>query len=490
MGVIRRHPYLVICLVCALFLYHPLLAPGLPNTADGMLHLYRSALWRWAWSDGVLLPRWQTILYQGYGYPVLSFNPPLLYAATALLSLLTASILTAFKAVILLACLSYALSMYLWAQDGVGKEGALVAAVAYTFATWRFRELFYQGNYQQFLAWSLYPWVLFFFHRLAWRPSRAYFLAATLSLAAVMLSHTISAMLFLPFVAAYAAVLAAYYRERAWMRLMGAALVAALLVAFFWLPALAETRYTQVHALTQGFYDVAAHVLRPQEILADSPVLDLGAINPAMPYNYGRMLLLLAVIGALAVISPGPGGSRRLHLVVAACGLLAVTFMFLPQSLPVWRSVPFLNLAEFPARYYGVGFICAALLAGGAMLWLQSRPRLLLASMAAAIVGLILAVAVYQFPRAFLAPDVTERGFLVYEKDSEALGTTSADEFLSVWVTQPPRDAVLTPDLSRQALVNAPPGVTATVERVTAQELHLHVEAAATADITDRKSVV
>jgi len=51
----------------------PLLLPGLPNTADGLLHLYRTALWRWAWDDGVFWPCWHTLLYRGYGYPLFNF---------------------------------------------------------------------------------------------------------------------------------------------------------------------------------------------------------------------------------------------------------------------------------------------------------------------------------------------------------------------------------------------------------------------------------
>jgi uncharacterized membrane protein len=93
--------------------------------------------------------------------------------------------------------------MYLWARDILGKAGALVAAVAYTFATYRFRELYYQGNYAQFLAWSLYPWILFFFRRLSVSPSRSLLGAALLSYSALLLSHNISAMLFTPFLGLY-----------------------------------------------------------------------------------------------------------------------------------------------------------------------------------------------------------------------------------------------------------------------------------------------
>jgi len=53
---LRRHlallgkidPFIPVCVLLSLLLVEPLLKPGLPNTADGLLHFFRSALWRWA----------------------------------------------------------------------------------------------------------------------------------------------------------------------------------------------------------------------------------------------------------------------------------------------------------------------------------------------------------------------------------------------------------------------------------------------------------
>ncbi|MGH2541862.1 MAG: hypothetical protein ACRDIB_03640, partial [Ardenticatenaceae bacterium] len=67
------------CLLCAVLLFQPFLATGFPNTADGLLHTYRAALWRWAWNDGIFWPRWHTLLYSGYGYPLGNFAPPHFY---------------------------------------------------------------------------------------------------------------------------------------------------------------------------------------------------------------------------------------------------------------------------------------------------------------------------------------------------------------------------------------------------------------------------
>jgi uncharacterized membrane protein len=246
-------PFVVVSALLGLFLFAPFVQAGLPQAPDGILHFYRAALWRWAWDDGVLWPRWHTLLYQGYGYPALSFSAPLLYALSALLSFITPSLPVALKGALLLACLAYAVGMYLWVRDILGIHAAIVASAAYTFATFRFRELYFLGGYAQFLAWSLYPWVLFFYHRLAIRPTRGRFVGAVLSLAGVIFSHNISAMLFAPVFVAYVLGLTVMYRDRsAWRRLLSATACALAATAIFWLPALGEMRYVRTYVLTQG----------------------------------------------------------------------------------------------------------------------------------------------------------------------------------------------------------------------------------------------
>ena len=150
----------------AFFLVQPyIFHDGLPLTADGTLHFQRILLWRWAWQDGVWWPRWHTLLARGYGYPLFTFAPPLFYAAGAALQALFSPV-WALKILIVMACLAYAFGMYNWAREHLSADAAFVAAAAYVLAPYRFRELYVQGNYPQFLAWSLFPWVVLTWRRL------------------------------------------------------------------------------------------------------------------------------------------------------------------------------------------------------------------------------------------------------------------------------------------------------------------------------------
>jgi hypothetical protein len=472
------------CVCLALFLFHPLLADGLPRTGDGILHFYRSALWQWSLDEGTPWPRWHTFLYRGYGYPMMNFNPPLLYYLTIAFNQVTGNLILAYKAVLFAACLSYVLGMYVWSRDVLGKTAALVAATAYGFATFRFRELYYQGNYPQFLAWSLYPWIFFFFRRLAVAPTRTSFLAALLSYAALLLSHNISVMLFSPFLGLYVLWHAiANRRNRFWYAPFVAMVGAIALAAVYLLPALAETGYTRVSVLTEGYFDVAEHFISEEAFFAGTPRLDYRAANPVMPYNFGRLHLALALVGALALARRSLALSTRLHILFALLAVPLLAFMMLPPSLVVWRGVPGIAFAEFPTRMYGPSFLFSSFLVGASMLWLRPYRRLRFVAAAAIIVALIVAVAPYQFPRHFFPVEVSLQGVMDFE-ENHAVGTTSANEFLSIWTPEPPETRAVSRRLERSVLVEPPPGVEAEVVEATAHTLQMRVQAANPAELS------
>ena len=498
----RVDPYLLACIVCAFLLFQPLLAAGLPNTSDGQLHLYRAALYRWSWADGVWWPRWHTLLHQGYGYPLMNFTPPLQYALVALLSLITPNFLVAFKGILLLACLNYTVGMYHWARPPLGPTGALIAAVAYTFAPYRFRELYFQGNYGQFLAWSLYPWILYFFQRLIQAPQRRYLLGATLSYAALLLTHNISTLLFTPLLGAYilwltilnaktqrrkdagfsttTTFLALFYPALAVLGSIG-------LAAVYLLPALGENATTQVQALTQGFFDVGSHFVRWRELLASTPLLDERATNPPMPFNFGSVHLALLGLGALSLFYRVDRRNHRAqsHLVFALLLGGLFTFLLLPATLPIWRALPPLAFVEFPTRCFGVILLCTAFVAGGASQWLPTTPRWRMTSLLVLICALMVAVAPYQFPRPFLQPQLTPTGYLAYEQRSNTLGTTSADEFLPRWVVnKPTQPAATSADGLQRVPINPAVGLTVQQQLISAQAINLSVTASTANTVT------
>jgi 6-pyruvoyl-tetrahydropterin synthase related domain len=571
--------YLILALTALPAMLPMLLSTGLPNTADGVLHLYRTFELDRAWRDGVLYPRIAPDFAYGYGYPIFNYYAPLFYFFSQALHVVGISLEWAMKAAILITFFLYPLGMYLFARRWLSRGAALAAGVAYLYAPYRFYEAFIQGDYPQFLALALVPFCLWAAtpgrqqpapppppstrsmpasapDRQQPRPGKGMRFAFVAAYGALLLAHNITALIATPLIGAYIVFvsvdemrrtrsLPVVVRRSAWTAL--AIALAVGLTAFFWLPALGEQRYVHIDKLTSGFFDFRKYFLTPAELLSPNIPPDLAGVNPYIPFNVGPVIGLLAAAGLvlgmgvrLAARCRGhcgaevlktsarwlatplwPCGRGRLRrpqracpgalpgergaapaqaplgfqwfCAAAAAGLAAMT---LPVSAPLWEHVPLLVLTEFPWRFVGLAAIPLAMLAGYAVSLLTGHngfagagvhpvtglrpvPAVLTAGtfaqsastglrpaptsrafvngsyVTAAVIALIMLDSfVYLFPRTpFLAyGDPSLSDIAKFEISSQALGTTSAAEYLPVWTQRRMYDSPLTSQLLRDAI--------------------------------------
>lgn len=484
-----RHldPALLAALLLPVFAILPLIRhAGLPNTADGPVHLMRQVELNQAWQQGVFYPRWAADLALGHGMPLFSYAPPALYQITQLFHVLGLPLDAAMKGSLVLDFVLYSLGMFLFARRIFGAPAALVAASAYVYAPYRLREAFIQGNYGQFTGLAFYPFILWGFHGLLTDPRpRRYLLPAALALSGLLLSHNISAMLFAPLLLAYLAFLLFTPRPgRDRLRLLPQTSFAILLglglSALFWLPAFGERAQIRLEGITQGFFDFRDNFITLAELTAVPRPLDQMAINPEFPLALGLgqvagagLAVLLLIAGVAAAVrpsrtpppAPGRAGPARilgrpagLHVAFFGLALAIYAFLALPASQAVWEAVPLLELAEFPWRMLGPALLAAAFLCGGAfqLLTAPAQPADRPAHPAGRDERFLLPIGVFAFvvlnvyylvPAQFIpwgTPSPAEA--VAYEAQSGALGTTSTGEFLPRWADRFPRPETLQPD--------------------------------------------
>ena len=482
-------PGLLLAILLSLFAIMPLLAhAGLPNTADGPVHLMRQAELNQAWKDGILYPRWAPDLAYGHGMPLFNYAPPLLYHLSQTLHLTGLALDDSMKGTVMLMMVLHSVGMYLFARDLFGPRAGLLAAAVYLYAPYRLREAFIQGNYGQFCGLAFYPLILWSVYRLATRNQMRYLLLAAISLAGLLLSHNISAMIFAPLLVAYLVFLlvlttrAPQGSQSGWRkqdaapssRTLGAILVRCLaatgmglgLAAFFWLPAFGERNMIRLSGITSGFFDFRHNFITLAELLALPRPLDLSAINPHYPLSLGVAqvasaalamlgLVIYAIRDANSRIRAKAGNVSSLaigHTLFFALAFAAYAFLTLPQSRLVWESVPMLSLAEFPWRLLGPAILSAAVLTGAIIYLLERitlRSNLPGVPNWIAAIGLCLIIAVnlvYLFPVQFIPWGTpTPVDVMAYEIESEAIGTTSTGEFLPRWADRYPSPETLAP---------------------------------------------
>jgi len=492
----------------ALFVILPLLKTGLPATADTPIHFYRALEFSQSWGPGTLYPRWAPDLAYGYGYPLWVFAPPLPYVIPLLLTTVGASLETGLKGLIILAVLTYALGAYLFARHHLGSKAGLIAAAIYTLAPFALREvLLYGGNYPQYLAIGLYPWVLWGLSRIHRRASCFNILLTAALYGAVMLSHLFHVLIFTPVAVGYALMLwisdlrftiydlrldeVFVNRKSKIVNLLASALAMALgllATAFFWIPAFFERAYTRS---TDDVYlavsPIFSRFLNWGELLAWPQPLDARAANPWVPFSLGMGALFLALLGAVALLRPkrvrptdprlmrtevaGPvlseaEGSRtrpeqqkmwsaqsRLSLRLQGLfflALLATTiFMMLSISTPVWTNIPLLAVAEFPWRLLGLANLSLAFLGGASVhLFKDSRKQSWFSLFG--VVAVLLSSSVYLYPpRPFVHYDDSQVGMIIYEMATRTIGTTTLGEYLPVWVKDVPATSPIAEEMAR-----------------------------------------
>ncbi len=444
----------------------PLWGAGLLNTrggGDSPFLLLRTHQLAANLRAGVLPARWMPDAAYGFGYPFFSYYAALPYYVAASLKLVGLDILTAIKLTQTLFLAAAALCMYQWSQRVLHtRAGAWLAAVAYAAAPFHLVNLYVRGDsLSEFAAFAFYPLILWGFDRLTSQPSLRRVLLPALAYAGLIVTHNASALIFSPFILLYATlrvVQTAAHRLETSSRSLGRhsvilllpLLIGLLLSAWFWLPALAETRYVQLDAQTSGYFFYGNH-FRGTDLVQRSLLFDYATGQEKVsPFAMGLAQAILALAGALLVSLKGlrslalvpdipskavgatqdPGG---MTLGFGLLGLLISTWLMTPLSQMVWDHLPLLPMVQFPWRFLSIQALFAALLIGAAVPHLGIQGRGLVWLVTLVLGGLLLATALMGLRPDYLsisADDVTPERLQLYELFSGNIGSTIRYEYL------------------------------------------------------------
>lgn len=449
----------------------PLLAGRLPWAADTLIHFYRLVELDHLLRHGYLFSRWSPDLAYGYGFPLFHFYAPLSYYVAGTLTLLgldfTPALLATFISLVIVA----GLSAYAWAADTFGRRAGVVAAATYVTAPYLLYNVYHRGALAEVLAMALMPAILWAMTRLARDGTPRFLVLSTLLYAALLLGHNITALVFTPVMVVYAAVLAVQCSRQRVFRIpysmWNAALALALglgLSAFFWAPAVLERNSVQTFQLfSPQAFDYHFHFITLGELFSPPVTVDPNLVLPPTPRSIGLIPLALAITGV------GLGWrrwDRRQKTLARLVGVLALgsLFLTLPQSVGIWDALPLLRFVQFPWRFLGLASLGVAFLAGSAFADEGPEKRASETGSNRTLVRRVLTVCLvvsgcvmYGFTWQYvpyLAPIVrpTVADIARYERESGALGTTSAGDYL-------PNTVRKLPDANALAERYAPSGV-------------------------------
>lgn len=446
---------------------HPLMFGTLPESPDGLLHLYRLVALDHAVSEGNIWPRYAPGLAFGYGVPIFNFYAPLYLYPFELLHQLGLSFVDSLLVGLGILTVVGALGAFLMGRMWVQRDpttsliAGLVAAVAYAYAPYTFYNMPRRMAIAEFVALAVLPWVAWAFWRLSERPTRWRFIVAVILYLLFIPLHnitTIAGTLLL-----VALCLHVWQRQRrqeksfayhTLIQLSLAGISAIALTCFFWLPALAETDYAQINAATENVGDI--QVENNFHTLADTFALprpaDLTEIHPPVPRPVGWPQVLLGITAIGVVLYQGRWSGQlwqeRRWMLLSVGLALAFIVLTLPISGVVYRYVPLLGYTQFPWRMLGPASLMLAMLASAGGVAINTLVRSVWGKAlwtTAILAGLVLyglpwLYGVY-IPRPQADTIVDAQNF---ERATGWVGTASFNEYLPRWTQELPPTNQLT----------------------------------------------
>ena len=352
--------FIALLIVLSIIPAFPLIHPGLPSTHDGPDHVARIMAFYQNLEDGILIPRWGAFLNWGYGHPILEFLYPLPSYIASIFHILGLSFFDATKLVFALGPILSFIFMYLWLKGFMARESSVLGAVLYSYAPYRFVDLYVRGDIGENLAFAFIPASLFFIYRLYKKKDYLNIILGSFSIGLLILSHNAIALITVPLIFLYGLYLwwNLKLEKKFIVNFLTLFILGFLLSLFFWLPALLEGKYTLRNIVTKGGY-INSFVSLQKLVFG--------------PWNFGGSGLFTVQLGIVQWISlvASPFLIYKYYikkdknfafaLVLLMFSLLAI-FIMLPISNFLWSNIILLQNLQFPWRFLALTVFTTAVL--------------------------------------------------------------------------------------------------------------------------------
>jgi uncharacterized membrane protein len=204
--------------------------------------------------------------------------------------------LTSLKCMMFLGVVLSGLGMLLLTRSFWGREGALVSAVAYMYVPYRMVNLYIRGDFAEAFAMAVLPFILYFFHQMVTKPGSLYLIGSVISYAALIFTHNCTALIFSGFLFFFLAFLS--LQNRSWKSFFKGLLAvtwALGLSAIFWIPALLEKKWVNIHLIYSHFaLDFHNNFIEISRLLSPTWSFEEASGGQGLPLQIGWLHILLA----------------------------------------------------------------------------------------------------------------------------------------------------------------------------------------------------
>ncbi len=302
-----------------------------------------------------LIPRWSAELNGTFGYPNFIFTYHTPYYIASLFHAFGFHLVNSVKLTLGVTYILSGVFFYIWLRNHVSDKAALIGALLYQYAPYRFVTMHFRATLGESTAQMMLPLCTLCLYHFNVKKTYLSEIIATVSIALLILTHQAITLLGIPLLVVYNLYLwKSQSRKVTLWRTLRPFFSAALLTTYYWLPILAESQFTlqflyppkiQQAQLISFFYSGWKYGL-----LFQGPH---GELSPSLGYVHwaGIGIALVNIIRGL--------GSKFLKytFILFCCYFLAA------QSFsPTWTLFPILQKIQFSYRFVGILILFSSLI--------------------------------------------------------------------------------------------------------------------------------
>jgi len=371
--------YLLFLLLATIPALKTLISNGFFTSHDSEYHLVRLIHFFTEISRGQFPVRLSFDLAHGYSYPIFNFFYPLIYYLSSFVYLIGFSFGNSLKIIVFLSLILSVLFCYLWLCQHFSKIASFVGAFLYLYVPYRFSATFVSGAFGIVLAFVFAPLIFYSLHGLIKKNTNHYFLILSFSLSLLLISHNVSAMIFISLAFCYGLFLFIQNKgSKSFKKIILALILAFGLSSFFLIPMISDLSYVNLGKNIAVNYNDHWPSLRQ---LIYSPwgygYSNVGYENDGLSFQLGIVQWLVVLLNLIVVFYKFISKSKfnlkdKLNLFFLFLFFI-VLFFTLKISSFFWENIALLKQIQFPWRLLMAQMIITSFLASWLISYFYSK---------------------------------------------------------------------------------------------------------------------
>lgn len=405
---------------------------------------------------------WSENLGFGYGMPLFEFYAPLPYYVSGVFYLLGLDLLSAVKLLFIIPGFLTLVAGFLLGRKLYGSLGGVLVSASLVLAPYRAVNLFVRGALSEIWGISMIPLILLGGIKTI-RSEKNGWVLLVLSITGLLLSHNLTALMFLPFSVVFLGGYMAwfYYSQKKSMtsflckglHFFGYYFLSFIISSFYLIPAYIEKNYTRLEStILADYFDYNNHFLYIRQFFQDrwayggstfgpqddiSFYLGFGQLAAVIIFIYFLLQFFLFIYKKKQVqTSVVLYLKSRSFTVITLSIILASTALLLTtqKTLWIWNSIELLKFLQFPWRFLSVAIVFLSIAIGG--ISVLARNKVIRYGITIVLLSLLLFNFTYFKPEKFISPAESQNYFYSDENKLRTDMSRTLPDYIPINITE------------------------------------------------------